>query len=408
VPKTRRLSDTTLVRRSQQGDRRAFAALLARYDRRLRGLAHALLLDAAQMDAALSLAYLRAWRDVVRITAKDDVGAWLYRATYNACIDQLRRGEPRPAPSTQSPSGDPLVASLAALAPADRVAVVLVDREGFSPASAARILGLTPSVLAGRLVVARERLAADVDLPAVVGSATGDAGGVAEQAAANGAAPGPEVHSTAGETGGHVAGDAAGDAPTRGAAPTAARHGRGNGDGSHGDGGSSDGEPAASGPAADGAAGNGTDQTAVADGADVADSAPEPAPDPAPQRGAGNGSDRAAVADGVDAADSAVGSPGPAADGAAGNGSDRAAVADGDTASGSTEPAEEPAGNGDGRARRADGSDSDAAADEHEVSARLVRGQGRRARRRARDAAARQLRDAADRTTDTSPDGEAR
>lgn len=377
MPKTRRLSDTTLVRRSQQGDRRAFAALLARYDRRLRGLAHALLLDAAQMDAALSLAYLRAWRDVVRITAKDDVGAWLYRATYNACIDQLRRGEPSPAPRVESQNGDPVVASLASLAPSDRVAVVLVDREGFSPASAARILGLTPSVLGGRLVVARERLAADVDLPAVVSSTTDDAPGVAEQPAANGAGPAPDVLAPAGKTDGRVAGNAAGDDPAPDVAPTAARSGRSNGDGSHSDGRSSEGEPAASGPAADGAAGNGSQVAGVADDADAADAALE-SPDPAPERGAGNGSGPAALADGDTASEPSGSAP------------------------------EDPAGNGDGGARRTTGSDSeDAAADAHEVSARVVRGQGRRARRRARDAASRQVRDATDRTTDASPDGEA-
>jgi len=166
MPKSQRLSDATLVRRSQQGDRKAFGALASRYDRRLRGLAHALLLDRAQMDAALGLAYLRAWRDVVRIKPRDDVGPWLYRAVYNACIDQLRRGGSpngdRPAPVDPSTAPDGLRAALARLAPADRVAVVLVEREGFSVASAARILGVLPDELETRLDLARDRLAAAV------------------------------------------------------------------------------------------------------------------------------------------------------------------------------------------------------------------------------------------------------
>jgi RNA polymerase sigma-70 factor, ECF subfamily len=160
MPKSRRLSDATLVRRSQQGDRRAFSALLGRYDRRLRGLAHALLLDRRQMDAALGLAYLRAWRDVVRVTSRDDIAAWLYRNTYNACVDQLRRGEPR----TDGAVGDSVGVALAALPPADRVSVVLVDREGFSPASAARILGLSETALVSRLGVAREHLATELGI----------------------------------------------------------------------------------------------------------------------------------------------------------------------------------------------------------------------------------------------------
>ncbi|HEX6569059.1 MAG TPA: sigma-70 family RNA polymerase sigma factor, partial [Acidimicrobiales bacterium] len=130
--------------------------LTARYDWRLRGLAHALLLDRTEMDTALGIAYVRAWRDIVRINVKDDVGAWLYRVTYNACIDQLRRAggdDGGAVPHTG------VAAGLASLSASDRVAVVLVDREGFTPVSAARILGLSPSTVSTRLDVARRRLA---------------------------------------------------------------------------------------------------------------------------------------------------------------------------------------------------------------------------------------------------------
>jgi DNA-directed RNA polymerase specialized sigma24 family protein len=171
MPKTQRLSDAALVRRSQQGDRRAFGALVARYDRRLRGLAYALLLDAGQMDAALGLAYLRSWRDVLRIKPRDDVGPWLYRAVYNSCIDQLRRNEApggSPRAPVEVPPGAPdgFRAVLGTLVPADRVAVVLVERERFSVSSAARILGVTPDELETRLDVVRDRLTPYVPAPA--------------------------------------------------------------------------------------------------------------------------------------------------------------------------------------------------------------------------------------------------
>ena len=179
MPKTQRLSDAALVRRSQQGDRRAFGALVSRYDRRLRGLAYALLLDREQMDAALGLAYMRSWRDVLRIKPRDDIGPWLYRAVYNACIDQLRRNETpggnRPAP-VEVPAGAPggLWPVLGTLAPADRVAVVLVEREGFSATSAARILGVTPDELETRLDIVRDRLAPYVPEPAAAGAVSGN------------------------------------------------------------------------------------------------------------------------------------------------------------------------------------------------------------------------------------------
>ena len=50
-------------------------------------------------------------------------------------------------------------AGLAKLPATDRVAVVLVDREGFSPEAAARILGLPPADILGRLDAARDTLA---------------------------------------------------------------------------------------------------------------------------------------------------------------------------------------------------------------------------------------------------------
>jgi RNA polymerase sigma-70 factor, ECF subfamily len=189
MARTTSVTDTRLMRRSQQGDRRAFRALLTRYDWRLRGLAHALLLDPGRVDAVLRLAYVKAWREVVRIDPRDDASAWLYRVVYNACIDVLRRESRRigaaplaaldvpdaaadapPEPALPAATGNGaspaptdarrrrLVEALAALAPVDRVAVVLVDRERFAPEAAARILGLTPEVVETRVAGARARL----------------------------------------------------------------------------------------------------------------------------------------------------------------------------------------------------------------------------------------------------------
>ncbi len=168
MPKTRRLSDANLVRRSQQGDRRAFGALVGKYDWRLRGLAFALLLDRGEMDAALASAYLRAWRDVVRVSPKDDIAAWLYRMAYNSCVDRLRlgraggAGEARPgggAGVSRRGRSSGIVAGLRGLSETDRVALVLIDREGFSIPAAARIMGMPPGSVEASLTAARAHLA---------------------------------------------------------------------------------------------------------------------------------------------------------------------------------------------------------------------------------------------------------
>jgi RNA polymerase sigma-70 factor, ECF subfamily len=157
------VSDANLVRRSQQGDRRAFSALVGRYDWRLRGLAFALLLDRGEMDAALSAAYLRSWRDIVRVTTKDDIAAWLYRNAYNACVDRLRLGRSAVRAGGRAPQGagvpTGVVPVLAAMPETERVALVLIDREGFTPEAAARIMGLPVAMVDDRLAAARASLA---------------------------------------------------------------------------------------------------------------------------------------------------------------------------------------------------------------------------------------------------------
>lgn len=246
MPRNTSVPDARLVRRSQQGDRRAFRALLTRYDWRLRGLAHALLLDPERVDAILRVAYVRAWREVVRIDPRQNAAAWLYRLIYNACIDGLRREstrigaappaapdladtadtagtanaadadaavasadppmEPEPAggngdtPATTGGRSAQVVEALATLAPADRVAVVLVDREGFAPETAARILGLTPEVLQARVVGARARLTKQLaDVLAAPATPTAPAGEGAP-AGEDGPAPQPEEAETEAET----------------------------------------------------------------------------------------------------------------------------------------------------------------------------------------------------------------
>lgn len=160
-----RLSDARLVKRSQQGDRDAFVVFLQRYDHRLRGLVYALLAAEPAMDRVLRTAYLRAWREIVRIGSDEDPGTWLYRLAYNGCIDELRheaaraeREGPGAVRSEAAEEDDPLAAALAALTPEQRVAVVLVDREGFAEEGAARIAGLSPAQFAERLAVGRAAL----------------------------------------------------------------------------------------------------------------------------------------------------------------------------------------------------------------------------------------------------------
>jgi RNA polymerase sigma-70 factor, ECF subfamily len=228
MARTRRLRDPSLVRRAQHGDRRAFLALLNRYDTRLRELAHGLLVDQRRVDTAMRVAYLKAWRDVVRVGPRDDVGTWLYRNVYNACIDELRR-EPRPAGEGRSEGDEPEVApatdprdraalarrvvdGLRSLRPEQRVALVLVDREGFSPEAAARIQGLTTAVLSARLQAARRAFA---DHVGVVDLSVVDDRPAQEAEAVAGDEPAQEAEAVAGDEPAQEAEAVAGDEPAQ-------------------------------------------------------------------------------------------------------------------------------------------------------------------------------------------------
>src|SRR3546814_12418288 len=97
------------------------------------------------MDDALQDAYLKAYRGLNRFKAGSDFGTWLYRITYNACIDELRRRKraplstvdpvdpvsARPGPERVVRAAETVRAALAALPTDPRGPVVLVDGEGF-------------------------------------------------------------------------------------------------------------------------------------------------------------------------------------------------------------------------------------------------------------------------------------
>jgi RNA polymerase sigma-70 factor (ECF subfamily) len=165
--------DGELVDRILAGDRDAFSVVLHRHDDKLRGLAFKLLGgDRHRMDDALQDAYVRAYKALPRFRRDADLGSWLYRITYNACIDELRRTKRRPEPvdvgdsAWEPPSAAPgperavtaadaVVRALATLPDDQRITVVLVDGEGFDNVTAARILGIAPGTVASRLSRAR-------------------------------------------------------------------------------------------------------------------------------------------------------------------------------------------------------------------------------------------------------------
>jgi RNA polymerase sigma-70 factor (ECF subfamily) len=159
--------------RARSGDHDAFTAVVRLYDLRLRGLAYRVLGDRDSMDDALQEAYVRAFRALPRFRGEARIGTWLFRITYNACLDELARkrkvtqvpldelveqasAEPEPGEALQA-RGD-FAASFAALSKDERAVVFLVDVQGFDYSGAAELLGVPVGTVASRLNRARRSL----------------------------------------------------------------------------------------------------------------------------------------------------------------------------------------------------------------------------------------------------------
>jgi RNA polymerase sigma-70 factor (ECF subfamily) len=168
--------DPRILRRARRGDQRAFAQLVRHYDDGLRALAYRLLGDRDRMDDALQEAYVDAFRSLPGFRGDSELGTWLYRIAYNACVDELRRtrtvvpldsvrerADRASGPDERVATGGDLGTALAALAPEDRASVLLVDAQGFDYRSAAEILGVPEGTVASRLNRARAALRRHLD-----------------------------------------------------------------------------------------------------------------------------------------------------------------------------------------------------------------------------------------------------
>jgi RNA polymerase sigma-70 factor, ECF subfamily len=162
-----------VLERARVGDHEAFAAVVRLYDRRLRGIAYRVLGDRDRMDDALQEAYVRAFRALPRFRGDARVGTWLFRITYNACLDELARSRKTtyvPLDELVEQASDPaeledalahrgeLAGAFATLSADERAAVFLVDVEGYDYAGAAEILGVPVGTVASRLNRARKAL----------------------------------------------------------------------------------------------------------------------------------------------------------------------------------------------------------------------------------------------------------
>lgn len=86
--------DADLIRRAQQGEEAAFAALVRRYQDRAYRVARNLVGNPEDAADLAQEAFLRVFRSLDRFDYQHEFGTWLYRIVTNLAIDHLRRRRP--------------------------------------------------------------------------------------------------------------------------------------------------------------------------------------------------------------------------------------------------------------------------------------------------------------------------
>ena len=171
------MGDARLVERARDGDDRAFAILVVRYERALIRVLTRLVHDE---ELARDLAQETFWRVYNRLDRFDTsrrFGPWLFRVGVNLGLDGLRRHGPPPATSIDAGSSegrrafdltdpDPRARDelaqevrfvLESLPAAYRAILILKDLEGFSTAEVAAIVNRREATVRWRLAKAREQ-----------------------------------------------------------------------------------------------------------------------------------------------------------------------------------------------------------------------------------------------------------
>lgn len=164
--------DAELLRRYVAGDVASFAALVHRHGDRLWALALRTLGDATEAEDAVQDALVAAMRAAAGFRGEAAVTTWLHRICVNCCVDRLRRRARRPAvpldeaspPAQPDPTGASdvaldVAAALSLLPDEQRLAVVLVDVEGWAVADVAATLGVPIGTVKSRCARGRVRLA---------------------------------------------------------------------------------------------------------------------------------------------------------------------------------------------------------------------------------------------------------
>jgi RNA polymerase sigma-70 factor (ECF subfamily) len=98
-----RETDAELVLRVQQGDKRAFELLVAKYQRRVERLISRLIRDPAEVEDVAQEAFIKAYRALPQFRGESAFYTWLYRIAVNTAKNSLVSQGRRPRPLAGAP-----------------------------------------------------------------------------------------------------------------------------------------------------------------------------------------------------------------------------------------------------------------------------------------------------------------
>jgi RNA polymerase sigma-70 factor (ECF subfamily) len=176
------MDEQALIDSARKGDARAFNQLVLLYQRMAYNVAYRILGDPDAASDATQDAFLKAFKAMRRFRG-GSFKAWLLRIVTNACYDQLRRKQRRPASSlddlpveadhsyymhdpAERPDefverqelSDTIQAGISTLPVEQRAVLVLSDVQGLSYTEIAEVMGLSLGTVKSRLSRGRARV----------------------------------------------------------------------------------------------------------------------------------------------------------------------------------------------------------------------------------------------------------